>query len=171
MEEIGTDLDNAIFNGFSILAKKLEKLLCVFHLKRADKKKLSELSKKSVVGRNVTKSIINDIYGKKYGSIHEYGLADSRNKDEFNTKLSAIASKWEAICPEFHKWFMKKRTEIFEDCVIESARESNGIDGLYYNNDVECMDFKEKLEQCFKMESLFSVLSHFKTLIDRQYNQ
>ena len=53
--KIGTDLDNAIFNGFSILAKKLEKLLCVFHLKRADKNNLSELSKKSVVGRNVTK--------------------------------------------------------------------------------------------------------------------
>ena len=66
--KIGTDLDNAIFNGFSILAKKLEKLICVFHLKRADKKKLSELSKKSVVGRNVTKSIINDIHGTKYGT-------------------------------------------------------------------------------------------------------
>ena len=41
---------------------------------------------------------------------------------------------------------------MFEDCVIESARESTGIDGLYYNNDVECMHFKEKLEECFKME-------------------
>ena len=41
---------------------------------------------------------------------------------------------------------------MFEDCVIESARESIGIDGLYYNNDVECMHFKEKLEQYFKKE-------------------
>ena len=76
-------------------------------------------------------------------SVQEYGLADSPTKEEFNAKLSALSSKWNAICPGFHKWFSKKRKETFEECVIEAARETTGIDGLYYTNDVECMHFMQ----------------------------
>ena len=144
LEKIGTDLDNAIYNGFSILAKNLGKLLCAFHLKRADKQKLSNLCKGKDFIQSDCKSIIHDIYGTKYGSVQEYGLADSLTKEEFNAKLSALSSKWNAIFPGFHKWFSKKRKETFKECVIEAARENTGIDGLYYTNDVGCMHFKEK---------------------------
>ena len=101
--KIGTDLDMAIYNGFSILARNIGLLLCVYHLKTADKRKLSDLCKGNELSQSDSKSIINDIYGTKYGSIQEYGLADSKNKEELHAKLSALHSKWDAICPGFHK--------------------------------------------------------------------
>ena len=38
------------------------------------------------------------------------------------------------------------------------------------NNDIECIHYLEKLEQCFKKASLEMVLSNLKSLRDRQYS-
>ena len=43
IKEIGTDMEMAIYNGFSAISEKLQLLICVFHLKRKDEKKLSKL--------------------------------------------------------------------------------------------------------------------------------
>ena len=71
---IGTDLEKAIFNGFAYQIAGLKVLLCVLHLQKNDKAKLSELSPKGSTPS--IKRILADIYGRRYGTIKVLGLAD-----------------------------------------------------------------------------------------------
>ena len=68
---IGTDLEKAIFNGFSSQINSLKLLLCVRHLQINDKKKLGDLKASN------SKEILADIYGRQYDTIKEFGLPDS----------------------------------------------------------------------------------------------
>ena len=47
-------------------------------------------------------------------------------------------------------------------------RKESNIYGLYYNNDIESMHFKEKTEQCHKLESSVDVINASKKIIERQ---
>ena len=74
LKRLGTDMEMAIYNGFSLISEQLQLLLCVFHMKKKDEEG--------------TKSVIFDIYGVKYSNIQECGLANSNTKEEFNDRLS-----------------------------------------------------------------------------------
>ena len=76
--------------------------------------------------------------------------------------------KWEKLCPGFHNWFLTKRKYIFVRSVIESARKNSDMDGLYYNNNVECHYYREKLEQCFQTITSCGVIDTLSRLTERQ---
>ena len=66
LKYIGTDLENAIFNGFSSQINELKRLLCVRHLQINDKKKLSDLN----TSKNGAAIILADIYVQNYVSVN-----------------------------------------------------------------------------------------------------
>lgn len=103
LKKIGVDMEAAIFNG----------LLCVKHLSDRDKKKLISLlartSQKENSRLKSTRDIISDIYGRKYETVFEYGLADSEDSADFESRLNTLKEKWDALCPGFMEWFSKKR--------------------------------------------------------------
>lgn len=164
LKVIGTDQEKAIFNGFSQEIENLKLLLCVFHLERTDKDKLKEFCKVS----KDAKTILRDIYGCQYGSIREYGLADSINAKDFHDRLIILKPRWEKLSPGFFKWFYDKRSSTFENHVIESARTNTNIQELFYNNSIESQHFREKKEQSFKIGSLKEVKETLKRLVERQ---
>ena len=86
---------------------------CVKHLSDRDKSKIGKhLAKTAQTGNdkvNSTKEIIADIYGKKYGAIYEYGLADAANATDFENKLNSLRDKWSSLCPGFFEWVSGKR--------------------------------------------------------------
>ena len=166
LKTIGTDLEKAIFNGFKTQLKDLNLLLCVYHLEKNDRKKLLTLSKE---GKSTNK-ILKDIYGVQYGGIKELGLADSRDVQDFRQKLNDLKPVWENLCPGFHGWFSQKRGRLFEECVIESARKSTNVHGLFYNNGIESQHFRQKNEQCFEKKNVCEVLQTLQALVNRQEN-
>ena len=175
LKKIGVDMEDAIFNGMKSIFKGLNRLLCVKHLKGRDQKKISKLLCKSTQSETERKTsmsiILKDLYGQKYGSVHEFGLADSVDPDDFTSKLQSLKDKWEHICPGFFPWFETQRKQQFAESVIESAREGTGIAGLFYQNDIESMHFVEKISQCYKKTSVVELINSLRAIVTRQQTE
>ena len=163
LKTIGTDQEMAIYNGFASQIPDLNLLLCVFHLQKSDERKTLQLNPQKGGSRKINA----DIYGCQYGDVREYGLADSSDKEDLETRSRSLEERWELLCPGFYKWFNEKRKPIFESSVTESARKPTYVQGLYYNNIIEAQHVRQKIEQSFKAGTIAGTL---KTLIERQQN-
>ena len=164
LKVIGTDQDIAIYHGFSMDNPELKLLLWVCHLEKSDRHKLSQLRPK----KGAANKILADIYGCQYGSVKELGLADSTTIEDFDSNLANLKERWEQLCSGFYEWFIVKRKTLFQERVIEEARKGSNVHGLYFNNNIESMHFKEKTEKCHKLGSSIDVINTLKKIIDRQ---
>ena len=108
---------------------------------------------------------LKDLYGQKYGIVHEFGLADSFDPDDFTSKMKSLKDKWVHICPGFFPCFERKRKQLFAESVIESAREGTGMAGLFYRNDIESMHFVEKVVSATRKQVLWNSLIAFELLL------
>ena len=115
--------------------------------------------------------ILKDLYGRKYGSVHEFGSADSVDPDYFTSKLQSLKGNWKHICPGFFPWFETKRKQPFAESVIKSAREGTSIAGLFYQNDIESMHFMEKISQCYKKASVVELINSLRAIVTRQQTE
>ena len=145
-------------------------MVCVKHLSDRDKSKIGKLlAKTAQTGNdqvNSTKEIIADNYGKKYGAIYEYGLADGANATDFENKINSLRDKWSSLCPGFLEWFSGKRKAVFIDSVIESVRKSTGVAGLYYQNDIGRIHFVEKMTLCYKAVGIVELIRSLKKIFE-----
>ena len=123
LKVIGTNQDAAIYNGFSKGNPELKLLLCVYHLEKCYRHKLSQLHPK----KGASKKILADIYGCQYGTVKELGLADSLMIKDFDSNLDNVKEKWEQLCPGFYEWFVAKwkklskkggKNRMYMDCTI-----------------------------------------------------
>ena len=107
-------------------------------------------------------------YGCHYGTIKEYGLADSKDNEDLAVRLEPLRQTWENLCPGFHDWFSCKRKQLFESNVIKSERKQANVQRLFYNNSIESQHFREKKEQHFKKGTVQKVIATLKLLVSRQ---
>ena len=174
VKKIGVDMEEAIFNGINAVIPNSQALYCIRHLKQRDEAKLDKLFAKlgcTQAEKNKAKSsILKDIYGDRKGTLLEYGLSESLDKADFNSKLSTLNEKWENYCPGFFAWFLKNRKETFEESVIASAREGTNIAGVFYQNDVESLHYIEKRNQCLLKKTVIDALKSLSNLAKRQEN-
>ena len=94
------------------------------------------------------KKIIADIYGCQYGSVKEFGLADSADANDLDRRLEELKLRWDDLCSFFHEWFLKSRKTTFQRNVFGSARNNTNVQSLLYNSTIESMHFREKKAQC-----------------------
>ena len=99
LKTIGTDQEMAIYNGFASQIPDLNLLLCVFHLQKSDERKTLQLNPQKGGSRKINA----DIYGCQYGDVREYGLADSSDKEDLETRSRSLEERWELLCPGFYK--------------------------------------------------------------------
>ena len=135
---IGTDQDAAIYNGFSMDNPELKLLLCVYHLEKCDRHKWSQLHPK----KGASKKILADIYGCRYESFKELGLADFSMIKDFDSNLDNVKGQWEQLCFGFYEWFVAKWKTLFQEKVTEEARKALNVYGLYYNNNIQSMQLQ-----------------------------
>ena len=102
------------------------------------------------------------------GSFYEFGLTDAFNKEDFEVKLASLQEKWNSSCPDFFGWFKKKRSDLFVESVIQSAREGSDVCRLYYQNNIESLHHVEKMNQNFKKKTVTEAIGNIQKLIDRQ---
>lgn len=172
LKTIGVDMEAAIFNGFKIHQPDVSRLICVRHLKKRDEEKTSKLlerTNQTAAQKAHSKAeLIKDIYGNKEGGYYEYGLAEAFDAQDFEFKLQSLRQRWDALIPGFFDWFVAKRQSLFTESIIESARNGTGVQGLYYQNDVECMHSVQKCIQNFKKEDALTVVKNLQRLCERQ---
>ena len=99
-----------MYNGFSMGNPELKLLLCVYHLEKCDRHKLSQLHSK----KGASKEILAEVYGCQYGSVEELGLADSSTIKDFDSNLDNVKEQRQQLCPGFYKWFAAKRKTLFQ---------------------------------------------------------
>ena len=149
----------AIYNGFAMDNTKLKLLLYVYHLEKSDRHKLSKLKNGAV------NNILADICGYQYGCQY---LADSATADDVESRLASLREQWDSLCPEFHGWVTAKHKDLFKEKKIKEASQGSNVSGLYYNNNIESMNFKEKTEQCHKLLSSADVIGTLRKIAERQ---
>ena len=66
---------------------------------------------------------------------------------------------------------MNKRKAIFQNGVIECARENTSDHNLFYNISIDCQDYLEKKEQSFRKGIVEDVMKTLKSLVERQQDE
>ena len=59
------------------------------------------------------------------------------DSDDFHAKLLSLEPRWKKLSPEFYNLFLTHCKKEFLQSVIQSARESTNVVGLFCQNDVE----------------------------------
>ena len=153
---------------------RLRRLISVRYLMKRDESKFADLLPKTgwnIADRKLSSSdILKDIYGSRVANFYEYGIVEAIDPDDFNAKLNSLEDLWEALCPGFHEWFVRKRRYLFLESVIQSARLNSDSTGLYYQNDEESIHASEKRYQNFKKESFEVAISNIQKIIQRKEN-
>ena len=90
----GTDDKKALVRGFNETFKRATHLLCKIHL--CKKKKDTKLVSMNIKGES-KQSIMDDIFGRKIGSIFESGLSDAGSAEEFIGLFESLEEKWSSL--------------------------------------------------------------------------
>lgn len=83
-------------------------------------------------------------------------------------KLNSPEKRQTRICPCFFEWVVLKRMQNFIDIAIVSARDGTNLNGLYYQNDIESINFVEKMRRYFSKKSVSEVTKPFELFHNRQ---
>ena len=130
---IGHDLDAATAGGLKDLLPNANHLWCTQHLQRADSEQLRKIG----ANRKLIDRIMADIYGSQVDTTVCEGLADALDSQALAVKLETLQDIWDDLVPGFYEWFRRRRVTKFETCLVLSARDSLGIGGRFYSNNLE----------------------------------
>ena len=86
----GTDDEKALVGGFNETFERATRLLCEIHLRKNIDTKLVSMDIKG----ESKQSIMDDIFGRKIGSVFESGLLDAGSAEEFTGLLESLEKKW-----------------------------------------------------------------------------
>ena len=89
----GTDDEKALVGGFNETFERATRLLCEIHLRKNIDTKLVSMDIKG----ESKQSIMDDIFGRKIGSVFESGLLDAGSAEEFTGLLESPEKKWSLL--------------------------------------------------------------------------
>lgn len=111
----GTDGEKALIDGLKRNFRFALFLRCFIHFKDNEQRQLSERGLPS----DIKSKFLSEIFGKQEESTKYAGLVDCDTEDEFDAKLMALKSEWEAREAEsrgtlkktntFYEWFVKEK--------------------------------------------------------------
>ena len=133
IRKIGHDLEAAMAIGFATAFPKSKHLWCTQHVQERTIEKLRKMK----VEDTVKNKVMMDVYGSQDVYIFNPGLADADDDDDLQLQLQHLEESWEKDIPWFGTWFRKHQLKYFQACLTMSARESLGISGRFYNNNLE----------------------------------
>ena len=122
----GTDDEKALVGGFNESFERAIHLLWEIHVRKNIDTKLVSMNIKG----DCKQSIMDDIFGRKIGSVFESGLSDAGSAEEFIGMLESLEEKWSSLHQNgkaFHSWFGLKKKEEFIRSVISPVRQRAGL--------------------------------------------
>ena len=85
------------------------------------------------ITREVKKTVVLDIFGRKVEGAFESGLSDANyanDSEEFTLMLDSVLEKWSILHPNaehFHSWFKSNKAKQFSESMISSVRQRAGL--------------------------------------------
>ena len=127
----GTDGEKPSIDAFSHEFKYAVHLTCFNHVRRNLIDQLRVLQ----IPDDVQTEILNDVFGRKVGSMQLTGLVDSPSTSSFNEKLSTLMTKWKLHDLEDNKgpvnlfcsWFRANKEAVVRDNMLCPVREEAGM--------------------------------------------
>ena len=89
----GTDDEKALMGSFNETFERATRLLCEIRLRKNIDTKLVSMDIKG----ESKQSIMDDIFGRKIGSVFESGLLDAGSAEEFTGLLESLEKKWSLL--------------------------------------------------------------------------
>ena len=128
----GTDDDQTLIDAFNHVIEFgfSQHLTCFVHVRRNIKEKLNNCN----LPPEISKLVLNDIFGRRFRTVFEEGLVDSDDNDDFQVQLQAILKKWRsseisssADMDGFIHWFMANKVDVIQNTMLRPIRVECGL--------------------------------------------
>ena len=127
---IGTDGEQALINALKHVFGYAQHMTCFIHVRRNVKDKLRDCC----IPTQLSTVILDDIFGKKVGSVHTEGLVDANDAIELDDKVSRVIEIWRANAlpssadlEQFLAWFLTHKVPVIRDSMLCCIREECGL--------------------------------------------
>ena len=149
-------------------------LTCFIHVRRNVKDKLREYS----ISSQLATEILDDVFGKKLGSVYIKGLVDSIDTADFDEKEKMLFVKWrnsehtsESNIEGFIDWFHRFKSPVVRESMISAVREECGLGSPpmpFTTNSSETANYLLKHKVNYKRNELPVFLDKLQQLIKEQ---
>ena len=124
--------------------------------------------------------ILDDVFGKKIGTLYVKGLVDADDTDDFDANLESLLTKWKSCevattnTSDIHKfidWFQCYKVPVIRNSVIKGVREECGLGSplaAFTTNASESANYMLKDKVNYKQNKLPEFLEKYKELICEQ---
>ena len=171
---IGTDGEQALSDAFKHEFGFAQHMTCFIHVQRNVKDMLHKCNIPPQNGND----IIDDIFGKRFGSTYVEGLVDASDSIDFQEKVEKILEKWRnlsvpssANVERFISWFLNHKVPVIQDSMLRSVREECGLGSppsQFTTNACETANSMLKSQTNYKRSEMFEFLEKLKQLIYEQ---
>ena len=126
----GTDGEEALSDAFKHEFGFAQCLTCFIHVRRNLKDKLAECN----IPVDLSQKILDDVFGKKLGSVFVEGIVDASDDSDFQNKLDAVTQAWRscslpstANLERFIDYLMVSKASVIRDTMLRCVREECGL--------------------------------------------
>jgi hypothetical protein len=127
---VGTDGEKALSSAFLHEFGFAQHLTCSIHVRRNIKDKISECN----LPPQLSSKILADVFGQQLGSVHQEGLVDCFDNENFERNLETTIKTWRNLeststsnIEKFIGWFMENKVEVIRNTMLHSARVDCGL--------------------------------------------
>ena len=185
VKAIGSDGETALCKAIEATLPAAVHLRCIKHLRDNIERKLKDMN----FDQQAITELKADIFGTIVDGVHEQGLSDANDEDDFVVRLASLQRKWnafelqhrafksgEAQTPTFHAWFHDHyhlNGRIFCKSVIQQPRIKAGMGNpppAFYNNSSESINRVLKRQVDHKKCSLPHFIDEMHQLVTEQMN-
>ena len=173
---LGTDGEKALLDAFKHEFGFAQHLTCFIHVRRNVKDKLNECN----ISTQFATEILDDVFGKKIGTLYVEGLVDADDVDDFDAKMESLLTKWRdqdgattsvSDIDKFFSWFQSYKVPIIRSSMIKGVREECGLGSPptpFTTNASETANYMLKHKVNYKQSELPEFLEKFKELLLEQ---
>ena len=171
---IGTDGEQALIDAFKHEFGFAQHMTCFIHVRRNVKDKLRECN----IPTQLSTDILDDIFGKKVGSVYIEGLVDAQDSYAFQEKVKRLVERLQdaslpsqADMERFVTWFQNHKAPVLQDSMLRSVREECGLGSppsQFTTNACETANSMLKNEVNYKRSDMINFLQKLNNLICEQ---
>jgi hypothetical protein len=173
----GTDGERALIDAFRHEFSFSQHLTCFIHVQRNIKEKLNTSS----IPCDVARLVLDDIFGRKLGTVYEESLVDASDVDDFQAKVESLLSKWRnhdmsssADMEGFIQWFVANKVDVIKNSMLRPIREDCGLGNppnIFTTNPSESMNALLKRKVDFKRSELPLFIEKIKEVVTEQQKE
>ena len=177
IKAFGSDGETQLYQAFQMQLPEATHLRCFRHFRANLVSKLTSLGLPS----EVINQYMKDVFGRTTEGVHEVGLVDMTNEEEFEQRIEALHETWDQQemsvvphrSPTFFNWFVKEKSSDIKSSMLLPLREAAGLGSPpspFYTNASESLNNMLHVKVQYKKSQWHDFNESMKELIKETYN-